>query len=98
MMPPFAIGTTPEGYAAAGFVLTIAVLVLRWTDRHQNDWLDDCQEELTRARRALGNANDRIDWLVDQLIARGVVVPAQVRRRVDPDDLPDDDLETKPAT
>lgn len=75
--------TTPEGYAAAAFVFVVSLFVLRWTNRHQQDWLDECQEQLDEHRRLLWVERRRVDLLADACRRGGIDIPAEVWERPD---------------
>ena len=70
--------TSPEGYGAAAFVLVICAFVLRWTNRHQKDWLDECQAELDKVREELRRSSWRFEQLVDACRRAGVAIPPSV--------------------
>lgn len=80
--------TTPEGYAAAGFVLVVCLFVLRWTNRHQNDWLDDCQQALDEVRLSLRWANWRAECLARACRKGGIDVPPEIWMDRKPDEEP----------
>jgi hypothetical protein len=70
--------STPEGYGAAAFVLIICFFVLRWTNKHQNDWLDDCQTELDNVKLQLRWADWRNEVLARACRRAGVDVPLEI--------------------
>lgn len=77
--------TSPEGYAAAVFVLSVAGLAGRWVFRYQNRFLDDAWDQIEALRREnehAQRANALCEWrnevLRRALMNHGIPVPDEL--------------------